>query len=113
MALFAWVSTPFESSNQSIYCSYTNAANCGQNWVHYANPAVDKLLSDGAQAASPSAEQSDFQQADQLLWKDVVTLPLFQQVELTAWSNKYANIEPNPSNAGIPWNAQTWGVKAS
>jgi len=113
MALFAWVSTPFESGNQSIYCSYTNTANCGQNWVHYANPAVDKLLAAGATAASPSAEQSDFQQADQLLWKDVVTLPLFQGVELTAWSNKYANIEPNPSNAGIPWNAQTWGVKAS
>ena len=113
MALFAWVSTPFESGNQSIYCSYTNAANCGQNWIHYANPAVDKLLAAGATAASPSAEQSDFQQADQLLWKDVVTLPLFQGVELTAWSNKYANIEPNPTNVGIPWNAQTWGVKAS
>ncbi|MHB1855188.1 MAG: ABC transporter family substrate-binding protein, partial [Acidimicrobiales bacterium] len=92
LALFAWVSTPFESGNQSIYCSYTNAANCGSNWVHYANPAVDKLLAAGATAASPSAEQSDFQQADVLLWKDMVTLPLFQGVELTAWSNNYANI---------------------
>lgn len=113
LALFAWVSTPFESGNQSIYCSYTNAANCGSNWVHYANPAVDKLLAAGATAASPSAEQSDFQQADVLLWKDMVTLPLFQGVELTAWSNNYANIVPNPSSVGIPWNAQLWGAKAS
>jgi len=113
LALFAWVSTPFESGNQSIYCSYTNTANCGSNYDHYANPAVDKLLAAGATASSPSAEQSDFQQADALLWKDMVTLPLFQGVELTAWSNNYANIEPNPSNVGIPWNAQTWGAKAS
>ena len=35
---FAWVATPFASANQSIYCSYTNANLCGQNWNHYANP---------------------------------------------------------------------------
>ena len=29
IAEFAWVSTPFVSGNQSIYCSYTNTANCG------------------------------------------------------------------------------------
>ena len=29
IAEFAWVATPFVSANQSIYCSYTNATNCG------------------------------------------------------------------------------------
>ena len=41
---FAWVLTPFASGNQSIYCSYTNAAPCGQNWNHYANTQVDSLF---------------------------------------------------------------------
>ena len=36
IAEFAWVSTPYVSGNQSIYCSYTNTANCGQNWTHSA-----------------------------------------------------------------------------
>ena len=45
------MSSPFVSGNQSIYCSYTNAANCGQNWIHYANPQVDKLLAAGCHLA--------------------------------------------------------------
>ncbi len=36
IAEFAWVSTPFLSGNQSIYCSYTNSTNCSSNWNHYA-----------------------------------------------------------------------------
>ncbi|MHB1444699.1 MAG: ABC transporter family substrate-binding protein [Acidimicrobiales bacterium] len=113
MTLFAWVSTPFESGNQSIYCSYTNTANCGENWIHYANPQVDKLLAAGAAATSTSAEESDYNQADQILWSDMATLPLFQSPIFTVWSNKLANIVPNPANVGIPWNAQLWGTKSS
>ena len=52
IAEFAWVSTPFVSGNQSIYCSYTNTTNCGENWTHYANPQVDKLMKEGSQATS-------------------------------------------------------------
>ena len=48
---FAWVATPFVSSNQSIYCSYTNTNNCGQNWTHSANAQVDTDMKNGAEAA--------------------------------------------------------------
>ena len=34
---FAWVTTPFVSGNQPIYCSYTNTNKCGENWTHSAN----------------------------------------------------------------------------
>ena len=42
----------------------------------------------------------------------MVTLPLFQAAELYSWSNTYGNIIPNPSNIGVPWNAQVWGTKS-
>ncbi len=113
IAEFAWVSTPFVSQNQSIYCSYTNATNCGQNWIHYANPEVDKLLAAGSSASSASQEASDFNQADRLLWDDMATLPLYQKPQYFAWNNGYGNLIPNVSNVGIPWNANLWGVKAS
>jgi peptide/nickel transport system substrate-binding protein len=113
MALFAWVLTPFETGNESIFCSYTNSANCASNWDHYANSQVDKLLTDGASATNSATEMSDYNQADKILWQDMVTLPLFQAPVLTVWSNKYGNIVNNPTNFGIPWNAQAWGVKAS
>ena len=110
---FAWVSSPFVSANQSIYCSYTNTNNCGQNWIHYANPQVDKLLAEGAAALSPATETAKFNAADKLLWADMATLPLYQKPQYFAFSSKYGNIVPNTSETGITWNAQAWGVKAA
>lgn len=110
---FAWVSTPFPSGNISIYCSYTNSNLCGQNWDHYANPQLDKLLNQAAGTLDSTAAATLYNQADALLWKDMVTLPLFQQPQLYTWNNTYGNVLPNPSNNGLTWNAQTWGLKAT
>jgi peptide/nickel transport system substrate-binding protein len=110
---FAWVATPFPSSNQPIYCSYTNANLCGENWNHYANPEVDKLLSQAATTLDPAKAAALYNQVDAILWKDMVTLPLFQQPQLNTWTSTFANVLPNASSVGLTWNAQTWGVKAS
>jgi peptide/nickel transport system substrate-binding protein len=110
---FAWVSTPFASANQSIYCSYTNANLCGQNWNHYANPEVDKLFTQALGTIDPAKAATLYNQVDATLWKDMVTLPLFQQPVLTTWTSSYANVLPNPTSVGLTWNAQTWGLKAS
>ena len=50
IAEFAWVSTPFLSGNESIYCSYTNTTECADNWDHYANSTVDTDVFNGAGA---------------------------------------------------------------
>ncbi|HET6809847.1 MAG TPA: ABC transporter family substrate-binding protein [Acidimicrobiales bacterium] len=113
MAQFAWSVTPFLSGNNSIFCSYTNKANCSSNHDHYANPQVDQLLNQGASASSTQAEINAYNQADKLIWDDMVTLPLFQSVIFTAWSNKYVNITNNATAQGITWNANEWGLKGS
>jgi glutathione transport system substrate-binding protein len=110
---FAWVSTPFASANQSIYCSYTNANLCGQNWNHYSNPQVDSLFTQAASTLDPAKAATLYNQIDSLLWKDMVTLPLFQQPQLYTWTSSYGNVLPNPSSSGLTWNAQTWGLKAT
>jgi peptide/nickel transport system substrate-binding protein len=109
---FAWVQTPFGSGSESIYCSYTNASLCGENWDHYSDPQVDKLFDEATGTLNPATSASLYNQADALLWKDMATFPLFEQPELTSWSSKYGNIVPNASNIGVPWNAQLWGVKS-
>jgi len=110
---FAWVSTPFASANQPIYCSYTNSNLCGENWDHYANPQLDSLMDQALTTINPTQAATLYNQADALLWKDMVTLPLFEQPQLYTWSSNWANILPNPSSSGLTWNAQTWGLKAS
>ena len=110
---FAWVSTPFASGNQPIYCSYTNPNLCGENWNHYANSQVDSLFTQALATIDPAKAATLYNQIDSILWKDMVTLPLFQQPQLNTWTSTYGNILPNPSSNGLTWNAQTWGLKAS
>jgi peptide/nickel transport system substrate-binding protein len=110
---FAWVSTPFASGNQPIYCSYTNPNVCGENWDHYANPTVDKLFDQALATLDPTKAAVVYNQIDSILWKDAVTLPLFEQPQLNTWNNKWGNIEPNASESGLTWNAFDWGLKAS
>jgi peptide/nickel transport system substrate-binding protein len=106
---FAWVTSPFISANQAIYCSYTSAQ-CGNNWDHYADPKVDTLFDQALSTIDPVQAATLYNQADGLLWSDMATLPLFQNPDLFGWSSNYANIVPNTSNIGIPWNADAWGA---
>jgi peptide/nickel transport system substrate-binding protein len=112
MIQFAWVGSPFESGNQSIYCSYTNTAVCGSNWDHYADPKVDTLFNQALTDLNPTTDAQLYNQIDAQLWKDAATLPLFENPVYYGWSTKYANIIPNPTSVGIPWNAQDWALKA-
>jgi len=112
IAEFAWVSTPFVSGNESIYCSYTNTNNCGQNWTHSANSQVDQLMASGSSAPSTSQETSDFNKADAILWQDMVTLPLYQKPQFWAWSNNLNGVLPNTSEVGVTWNAQDWSISS-
>jgi peptide/nickel transport system substrate-binding protein len=111
MIEFAWVSTPFASSNESIYCSYTNTTVCGSNWDHYANPTVDSLFKKALGTLDPTQAAATYNKIDGLLWKDMATLPLFQQPQLFGWSSKFGNVFPNTSSVGISWNSHQWGVK--
>jgi peptide/nickel transport system substrate-binding protein len=108
---FAWVISPFNAAQESIYCSYTDAANCGNNWDHYANPKVDSLFAQASSTLDATQAAALYNQIDGLLWSDMVTLPLFQDPDLYGWSSNYGNIVPNSSNVGIPWNANQWGAR--
>jgi peptide/nickel transport system substrate-binding protein len=106
---FAWVTSPFTSGNQSIYCSYTSAA-CGNNWDHYADPKLDTLFSQAISTINPDQATALYNQVDGVLWSDMATFPLFQNPDLFGWSSNYVHIVPNTSNVGIPWNADAWGA---
>jgi peptide/nickel transport system substrate-binding protein len=110
IAEFAWVTTPFVSGNQPIYCSYTNATNCASNYNHAANTHVDQLMASGSSAPSQSKEISDYNEADGILWQNMVTLPLYQKPQFWAWSNNLKGVLPNTSSVGVTWNAEDWSV---
>jgi peptide/nickel transport system substrate-binding protein len=110
IAEFAWVTTPFVSGNQPIYCSYTNGSNCDENWTHSANADVDKLMASGSAAPSASQEFEDYNKADAILWQNMVTLPLYQKPQFWAWSSNLKGVLPNTSSVGVTWNAEDWSM---
>jgi peptide/nickel transport system substrate-binding protein len=112
IAEFAWVTTPFVSGNQPIYCSYTNTTNCAENWNHAANSDVDKDMASGSSAPSQSEEISDYNKADAILWQNMVTLPLYQKPQFWAWSNNLKGVIPNTSSVGVTWNAEDWSISS-
>ena len=112
IAEFAWVTTPFVSGNQPIYCSYTNATNCASNYNHAANAHVDQLMASGSSAPSQSKEISDYNEADAILWQNMVTLPLYQKPQFWAWSNNLKGVLPNTSSVGVTWNAEDWSLSS-
>lgn len=103
---FAWVATPFATSNKSIY-----ATGQGQNYGQYSNPAVDKMFDDANAILDDQKRVDAFNAIDKQLWADMVSIPLYQKPTFIAYSDKYVNIGDNASAEGPFWNVGTWGLK--
>jgi peptide/nickel transport system substrate-binding protein len=111
IALFAWVSAPYVSGNQSIYAT-PKGANIGQNYSRAGNPKVDALFPQ-INAATEQSEIKDLgNQVDALLWEDLYTVPLYQKPTFIAYQSNYTGIEENATNAGPLWDATKFARKA-
>jgi peptide/nickel transport system substrate-binding protein len=106
IADFAWVGGPFTSGNTSIY-----KCDGGQNYGKFCNPEVDRLLDQANAELDEAKAAALWNQIDQLVTDNMVTMPLFQKDNFIAYRNTYGNIGDNPSQEGIFWNAATWGLK--
>ncbi len=103
---FAWVATPFATSNKSIYIT-----GGGQNYGQYSNPSVDKALNDANTTLDDKKRTDAFNGIDKMIWDDMATIPLYQKPTFIAYSDKYVNIADNASSVGPFWNVGTWGLK--
>ncbi|MGY1838931.1 MULTISPECIES: ABC transporter family substrate-binding protein [unclassified Modestobacter] len=107
-ALFAWVSTPFVASNQSIY--YSPANGLGQNYSRTGTEEIDQLLAQMVSEPDPEAAAELANQVDQALWEQMATLPLFQKPTFIAHQSNIENVEDNSSQAGPLWNSEQWAL---
>ena len=106
IADFAWVATPFATSNKSIY-----STGSGQNYGKYSNTAVDKAFNDANLILDDQKRADAFNAIDKQLWDDMVTIPLYQKPTFIAYSDKYVNIGDNATSEGPFWNVGEWGLK--
>jgi peptide/nickel transport system substrate-binding protein len=109
IANFAWVGTPFAvSSNDPIF--RTGSA---QNYGQYSNPKFDQLMTQAIGELDEKKAAELANQADQILYEDMATLPLYQKPQLLAYRNTFTGIGENLSSQGPFWNAGTWAQKAA
>jgi peptide/nickel transport system substrate-binding protein len=109
IANFAWVGTPFAvSSNDPIF--RTGSA---QNYGQYSNPKFDQLMTQAIGELDEKKAAELANQADQILYDDMATLPLYQKPQLLAYRNTFTGIGENLSSQGPFWNAGTWAQKAA
>ncbi|WP_018134551.1 peptide ABC transporter substrate-binding protein [Acaricomes phytoseiuli] len=63
------------------------------NYEKYSNPEFDQLLQDGLNAANQEEAAAKYNQAQEILFKDLPNLPLWNTSIQTAWSSKVSNVD--------------------
>jgi peptide/nickel transport system substrate-binding protein len=109
IANFAWVGTVWPiASTKSTF-----ETGGGQNYGKYSNPQVDQLLRQavGELDRTKSVELSN--QADEILSRDIHSIPLYQKPTFFAYRNTYGGVRDN-ATSDSPFNqSYFWGLKAA
>jgi peptide/nickel transport system substrate-binding protein len=106
--LYTTINNPTLSSQKSIYHTPPSPQNLLSNYGDYSNPRVDDLMNTLESETDPAELIVAANEADAALWDDVVTIPLWQYPQVTAYSDKVHGVQPNPTRQGLTWNVATW-----
>jgi len=82
-----------------------------QDWTNFDSTKVNQLFTQAMQELDPVTAQPFYAQADQVLWTEMVALPLFAEPTALAWSDFTTGIGPNPYGPGLFWQLDTWGLQ--
>ena len=120
--IFAWVGGPDPYTGNVIWMSSAIPAQCskrlakayecdysGQNYTKVKDPQVDTLLNATDKEADPVARADLYNQADQqLATNDVTVIPLFQKPTQLGYRNTIKGLVDNPTQDGFTWNIEDW-----
>ncbi|MGA9311930.1 MAG: ABC transporter family substrate-binding protein [Pseudonocardiaceae bacterium] len=107
--VFAWVASPFPYAN-AVQIWGTGQ---GNNFGHYSNPDVDRLIAAAAGQTDESLAKETLNAADQRLTNDAYVLPLYQKPTFIALYDNIANVRNNSSLDAPPYNVAQWGFRAA
>ena len=116
LALIPTTTSPYPSRTSTWYTPVARAPGPGglADWTNNDDPTLNNLFAQASAELNPVTAVPIYAQADQQLWNTMVSLPLFAEPTVLAWSLATTGITPNPhSPAGLFWLTQTWGVMVS
>ncbi len=80
----------------------------GNNTMQYVNPAVDKLLTDGATTTDMAKRKEIYAQVESAVRADLPLLPLFQYATIEGTKAKLIGYEANVNTQSNQWNVREW-----
>jgi peptide/nickel transport system substrate-binding protein len=105
-ALFAWVGSPIKSSLIQNYVSKDKGGVA--NYNNYSNPRVDDLLAKTNTELDYQKRLALFNQAEDVMAKDMHSIPLFQLIDFSASDRSYGPVSYLLPVGGVLWNAFAW-----
>jgi len=77
------------------------------------DPSVTALYAQAAESFAPPTADALYNEIDQILWRDLPTLPLFQAPVSLVSTADVVNVENPDTWAGPLWNAEDWLIQLS
>lgn len=106
-ALFGWAGSGLVASGQSIYDSEGV-----QNYGKFKSAKVDELWDEIAQTTDADKVLELKKELEEELAKDVYNVVLFANADIVAHNSTMENVEYNPTQSGVTWNAFEWTKQA-
>ncbi|EPR37328.1 ABC-type transporter, periplasmic subunit [Desulfovibrio sp. X2] len=107
--ILGW-STTVDPDNYTVWHSSQTPPQ-GLNFVHYANPEVDRLLEEGRETLDQAVRKRIYDRIQELLHDDQPYCFLYVPYALPIVSARIRGIEPAP--AGITYNFERWWIEPS
>ena len=113
VALVPMHSSPYSSQAIAWYTPLLGAPGTSgsQDWSNFDDPTVNALLEKASQQLNPVDAGPIYSQVDAELWQQMVSLPLFTQPSVLAWSGKTAGIAPNTNGPSLFSGARNWAIR--
>lgn len=104
------IATEPGSSDAAFYAGRYLSISSGSlnNYYRYSNPQANALISKAGSELDPASSASVYNQLDQLLWKDLPSLPLYSVPQVLAYTSGYNFIGVSGRSSTIFWDASTW-----
>ncbi|MFC9549546.1 ABC transporter substrate-binding protein [Rhodococcus sp. NPDC056960] len=90
---------------------YALHSGSGSNFGGYTNGRVDQIVDQLAVDDSTATQLSLSTEAENILWSDMPTVPLFDQPRTVAFANGLQAGTVNPTRSGAGWNMDRWVLR--
>jgi ABC-type transport system substrate-binding protein len=113
LALLPVTFSPFLSQTLAWYTTLLGAPgkNGSQDWTGYNNVQFEQLVESASQQLNADTAAGIYDQADTQLWDQMVSLPLYAEPAVLAWSRSVGGVVQESRGTSLLWYARYWAVR--